>query len=68
MAHSLSYRVTSEVFVVPHEDLLILYAPLKGVVAAINEATAALLRDLAPRALQSRSAGAEYGAAGGCAS
>ena len=46
MARASEYQITSEMFVVPHEDMLILYAPLKGVVARINEATAALLRDL----------------------
>ena len=46
MPHSSDYRVTSEIFVVPHEGMLILYAPLKGVVARANEATVALLREL----------------------
>jgi len=46
MARSTDFRLTSEVFVVPHEDMLILYAPLKGVVARANHATATLLRDL----------------------
>jgi uncharacterized protein len=46
MAHSSNYCITSEIFIVPVEDMLILYAPLKGVVARINESTAALLRDL----------------------
>jgi uncharacterized protein len=46
MAHSSEYHVTSEIFIVPHEDMLILYAPLKGIVARINGSTAALLRDL----------------------
>ena len=44
MARSGDYRVTAEVFVIPHEGRLILYAPLKGVVAGINESTAALLQ------------------------
>ncbi len=46
MRHTSELQVTAEVFVVPHEDLLILYAPLKGVVAQVNPATAALLRDI----------------------
>lgn len=46
MRHSSDCRVSAELFVVPHEDMLILYAPLKGVVAGINEATGALLRDI----------------------
>jgi len=46
MAHSADYRISAELFVVPCEDMLILYAPLKGVVARINAATAGLLRDL----------------------
>ncbi|HLA86001.1 MAG TPA: radical SAM protein [Thermoguttaceae bacterium] len=46
MVASSDYRVTSEIFVVSHDEGLILYAPLKGVVAQINTATAALLRDL----------------------
>jgi uncharacterized protein len=46
MTRTPEYRVTSELFVIPYEDLLILYAPLKGVVARINYAAAALLRDL----------------------
>ncbi len=40
------YRITAELFVIPHDGMLILYAPLKGVVARINRATAALLRNL----------------------
>ncbi len=40
------YRLTAEVFVIPHESSFLLYAPLKGVVAEVNRATALLLRDL----------------------
>lgn len=40
------YRITSEVYVVPSDGFLILYAPLKGVVASVNNSAAALLRDL----------------------
>ena len=46
MSRPTEYRVTAELFVIPHEGTLILYAPLKGVVARINRATAALLRQL----------------------
>ena len=46
MAHSADYRISAELFVVPHEDMVLLYAPLKGVVARTNAATAGLLRDL----------------------
>jgi uncharacterized protein len=46
MPRSSDYRVTSELFVVPHDGMLILYAPLKGVVAQMNQPTASLLRDL----------------------
>jgi uncharacterized protein len=40
------YTITSEIFVVPSDGFLILYAPLKGVVASVNHSAAALLRDL----------------------
>jgi uncharacterized protein len=46
MGQASDYTVTAEVFVVPYEDMLILYAPLKGVVAQANDATIGLLHDL----------------------
>jgi uncharacterized protein len=42
----LKHRICTEVFLVPDDGLLMLYAPLKGLVARINHSAAALLRDI----------------------
>ena len=44
MPHSSSWQITSECFVVPcGDDALVFYAPLKGVMARVNEPMAAAL-------------------------